>query len=62
MTNPKLSENYFNRLWQNERGSVPCSFRPIEMRWYELAEFNPPKIEAKRLYNPNKEVLKKWGL
>jgi hypothetical protein len=62
VTNPKPSDNYFNRLWQNERENVPCSFKPIEMRWYEKSEFELPKTEAKRVYEPSKEELSKWGL
>lgn len=62
MTNPKPSDNYFNRLWQNERENVPCSFKPMVMRWYEKPKFEIPKTEAKRVYEPSKEELKKWGL
>lgn len=62
MTNPIPSDNYFNRLLQNEREDIPCSFKPIEMRWYEKPEFEIPKIEAKRVYEPSKEELIKWGL
>lgn len=62
VTNPKPSDNFLYRLWQNERESVSCSFRPIEIRWYEKPEFEIPKTEAKRFYEPNKEELSKWGL
>jgi hypothetical protein len=61
VTNPKPSDNYFNRLWQNERGNVPCSFRPIEMLWYEKPEFEIPKLGVKKIFKLDKEELKKWG-
>ena len=62
MTNPKLSDNYFNRLWQNERVETPSPFKPMVIRWYERVEFEIPKTEAKRVYEPSKEELSKWGL
>ena len=62
VTNPKPSDNFLYRLWQNERGSVPCLFKPIEICWYEKPEFDTPKTEAKRVYEPSKEELSKWGL
>ncbi len=61
-TNPKPSDNYFNRLWQNERAETPSPFKPKVILWYERAEFEIPKTEAKRVYEPSKEELSKWGL
>ena len=62
VTNPIPSDNYFNRLWQNERENVPSPFKSMVIRWYERAEFEIPKTEAKRVYEPSKEELSKWGL
>lgn len=62
MTKPKPNDNYFNRLWQNERAETSSPFKPMVTRWYERAEFEIPKTEAKRVYEPSKEELSKWGL
>lgn len=62
VTNPKPSDDFFHWLWQNERAETPSPFKPMVIRWYERAEFEISKTEAKRVYESSKEELSKWGL
>lgn len=48
-------------LWRKFH-KEPNWFKPMVIRWYERAEFEIPKTEAKRVYEPSKEELSKWGL